>query len=239
VLVATCGALLLAAGTCSCAGGPPTIDPAGVDGLEIPTPSADPGDFTDAVDNAYLPLDPGSRWVYAVTGAAGDLTEVVTVTGTRTVQGVTTTVVQDVTRDERRRVVSDERSFYAQDTDGNVWIFGQEHGGGRDAAGPTWEAGVDGAEAGLVMAADSRVGDGYAMGLADGIAEDRARVLAVSDQRTVPAGEYDDLVQLEVTSPLEPGVVERRFYAPGVGLVYAETITGDSESVQLVRFRQG
>jgi hypothetical protein len=150
------------------------------------------------------------------------------------VQGVSTTVVRDVTRDDRHRPVSDERSFYAQDTDGNVWLLGQELVGGRDGSGATWEAGVDGAEAGLVMAADSRVGDGYALGLAEGVFEDRARVVAVSDQRTVPAGEYDDLVQLEVTSPLEPGLAERRFYAPGAGLVFSEALSGAGESVQLV-----
>lgn len=236
VLAATSG-LLVAAVASSCAGGPPTIDPGGVDGLEIPTPSADPRDFAEAVDNAHFPLEPGSRWTYAITGAAGDRTEVVTVTGARTVQGVSTTVVRDVTRDERHRVVGDERSFYAQDTAGNVWLLGRESAGKRDSEAPGWEAGVDGAEAGLVMAGDPRVGDGYALGLAEGVFEDRARVVAVSDQRTVPAGEYDDLVQLEVTSPLDPGLVERRFFAPGVGLVYAQTLSGAGESRQLVRFR--
>ncbi len=243
VLTAAWAAALLSVTGSSCAGGPPTIAPSGVDGLVIPTPTPDPHDFVEHVDNRWFPLEPGTVWTYRATGDEGDQEEVVTVTDrTRVVQGVATTVVHDVTTDARGKVVEDTYDWYAQDTDGNVWYFGEDttaYDGRRKSTEGSWEAGVDGAEAGLVMAAHPRQGDGYAQEHLPGVAEDRAVVLSVTEQRTVPLGEYDDMVQTEDTSPLDPGVVEHKYYAPGVGPVLEETVAGGSESVQLVSLRRG
>jgi len=243
VLAAVGAAALVSATTSSCAGGPPTVPPSGVDGLEIPTPSPDAGDFVDRVDNRWFPLEPGTVWTYRGTGDEGGHTEVVTVTDrTRVVQGVTTTVVHDVTTDADGKRVEDTFDWYAQDVDGNVWYFGEDttsYERRRPSTEGSWEAGVDGAEAGLVMAAHPRVGDGYEQEHLAGVAEDRARVLSLAELRTVPLAEYDDLVQVEETSPLEPGVVERKYYASGVGLVLEETVAGGSDSVQLVSLSRG
>lgn len=115
----------------ACGSGPGVTEPEGVDGLTIPTPSPDPRDFVRRVDNPYLPLAPGSRWVYEVAGGA---TVTVTVGDEpRAVDGVATTVVR-----ERSGTTETER-WFAQDRAGNVWIFGEQG---------TWEAGIDGAQAG-------------------------------------------------------------------------------------------
>jgi hypothetical protein len=243
-LLAAAGTTALLSVTASaCAGGPPTIAPSGVDGLEIPTPSADPRDFVDRVDNRWFPLEPGTVWTYRSTGDEGDRTEVVTVLGrTRVVQGVTTTGVRDVTAGEDGKVVTETFDWYAQDVDGNVWHFGTDttaHHHGRRVTRRSWEAGVDGAEAGLAMAAHPRVGDGYVQEHAPGVAEDRATVLSLTELRSVPLDEYDDLVQVEETSPLRPGVVGRTYYASGVGPVLRETVAGGSESAQLVALSRG
>ena len=73
---------LAAASLSGCAGGPPQVDPAGVDGLEIPTPSPDPRDFVASVDNPWLPLEPGTVWTYRARSDVGTETITVTVTGT-------------------------------------------------------------------------------------------------------------------------------------------------------------
>lgn len=224
--------------TSACAGGPPTVPPSGVDELTIPTPSPHPDDFVDGVDNPWLPLLPGTTWTYRVTGDDGARTEVVTVTDrTRVVEGVTTTGVHDVVTDARARVVEDTVDWYAQDRDGNVWNFGEDtvahHGAGPDTTG-SWQAGVDGAEAGLAMPARPRLGDGYVQESSPGVAEDRAEVLALDQRREVPFGTYDDLLLTEVTTPLDPGLVERRYYARGVGLVLEATATGGAQIVELV-----
>jgi hypothetical protein len=232
----------LAAATLSgCAGGPPQVDPAGVDGLEIPTPSPDPSDFAASVDNPWFPLEPGTVWTYRATSEEGAETIVVTVTDrTRVVQGVTTTVVHDVVRDGRGRTVEDTFDWYAQDTLGNVWYFGEDttaYDGRKTSTEGSWEAGVDGAEAGLLMPARPRVGDGYAQEQLAGVAEDRGRILALRERRQVPAGTYVDVVVTEDTTPLEPGLVERKYYARGVGVILEEDVAGGSEVVELVELR--
>jgi hypothetical protein len=231
-------ALLATAALTGCAGDPPHSDPAGVDELTIPTPTPDPGDFVDGVDNPWFPLVPGTVLTYRSTGEDGTQTDTVTVTDdTRVVAGVTTVVVHDVATDASGKVVEDTYDWYAQDTAGNVWYFGEDttaYDGGRADTEGSWEAGVDGAEAGLIMAATPRVGDGYRQEYRAGVAEDQAEVLSLTEQRDVPAGTFADLVQTEDTTPLEPGLVELKYYAKGLGVVFEETIAGGSERVELV-----
>jgi hypothetical protein len=231
-------AALAVSATSGCAGGPPTVEPGGVDGLTVPTPSPAPRDFVDGVDNPWFPLVPGTVRTYRATGADGRQRITVTVTDrTRVVQGVTTVVVHDRVSDARGRLVEDTDDWYAQDTAGNVWYFGEDttaYAGGRPDNEGSWEAGVDGAEAGLAMPADPRVGDGYAQEHLTGVAEDRGEVLALDEATTVPAGAFDGLLETEDTTPVEPGVVERKLYARGVGVVREETVVGGEESVELV-----
>ncbi|NYD40826.1 hypothetical protein [Nocardioides panaciterrulae] len=230
-LAAVGGVLLLSLSASACAGGPPTIAPSGVDGLTIPTPSPDPADFAGAVDNPWFPLEPGSRWSYRSTGGSRVATTVATAgERRRVVDGVTCTGVHSVARDAHRRVVSEAWDWYAQDTAGNVWTFGGRTTSydrrGQRVAGSSWEAGVGGAEAGLVMAAHPRLGDGYVVARRGGGAEERATVLSVDEQRAVPSGFYTHLVELEVTSTASPGTVRHRYYARGLGLVFDEPAEG-------------
>ncbi len=41
------------------------------------------------------------------------------------------------------------------------------------------------------------------------------------------------------TTPLEPELEERKFYAPGIGLVAEETVRGGDERVVLTSFTPG
>jgi hypothetical protein len=57
----------------------------------------DPADFVPTIDNRYWPMAPGSRWVYREVDADGSRQHVeVTVTNqTKTILGITATVVHD------------------------------------------------------------------------------------------------------------------------------------------------
>jgi hypothetical protein len=236
---ALAAAWLLAA----CGAGPEPAPPTGIDELQIPTESPDPTDFVAEIDNPYLPLVPGSRWVYESQGEDPETITVTVTDETRVVAGVTTTVVSDVVTDADGKVVEETLDWFAQDTDGNVWYFGEDtteydDRGRPDTAG-SWEAGVDGAQAGLVMPAMPRLGDGFRQEYAEGEAEDQATVLAVDDARTIGLGSYSDVVVTEDTTPLEPDLVERKYYAPGVGLIYEETVSGGTERVELVSYTEG
>lgn len=187
---------LVLGGCAGFGGGPRAYPPTGIDGLTIPTPSPRGSDFVAVVDNPWFPLRVGHRWVYGVSQPAG--TRVVTVTGRGRVDGVSTTRV--TVRSSTGETVDD----YAQDRSGNVWWFGH-HGGGDGDPSVDWAAGVDGAQAGLVMPAHPRLGDGFRMALKEGRAEDLAEVVAVSPTE----------VTIDVSSPLEPGAVTRLTYRRG------------------------
>ena len=199
---------VVALGLSGCGSASEPSPPSGVDQLVIPTPSVDPDDFVPEVDNRWLPLAPGATWTYELTG---ELTGTVTVSVSDgpVVAGVASSAVETTWPD---RATTD---YYAQDDAGNVWWLG------RDGV---WEADVDGARAGLAMAAEPRVGDGYRMARADGVAEDRAQVRSVSAES----------VEIETSSPLAPGVRMLSTYAEGVGLVRAVSLEGPEVSLELV-----
>jgi hypothetical protein len=87
----------------------------------LPSPSAltdlDPANFVAHIDNPYWPMTPGARWVYRETDADGTEQRVeATVTNdTRTIQGITATVVHDVVTTEDDQLIEDTYDWYAQD----------------------------------------------------------------------------------------------------------------------------
>lgn len=207
----------------------------------LPAPTLDPDGFVAAVDNPWLPLLPGTRWTYRAGDGAREERILVTVTArTRRVAGVDAVVVHDRVRAADGTLLEDTWDWYAQDAAGNVWYLGEDttaYEDGRASREGSWEAGVDGAQAGLAMPARPRVGQSYPQELLPGEAEDRGEVVALGVAVTVPAGSYPDTVQTRDTTPLEPRLVEHKFYAAGVGLVREETVRGGDEVVELVAFR--
>ena len=204
----------------------------------------DPSRFTREIDNPYWPMRPGSRWVYRETDAEGTVQRiVVTVTDRKkTITGIDAVVVHDrVTEDGE--LVEDTFDWYAQDADGNVWYVGEdtkeyENGKVKSTEG-SWEAGVDGAQAGVVVAAEPEVGLTYRQEYYRGEAEDAARVLSLDEKVEVPIGRFAGVLMTKDYTPLEPALVEHKFYAKGVGPVLALTISGGSDREELVRFTRG
>jgi hypothetical protein len=202
-------------------------------------PKIDPADFVTTIDNPYFPLAPGARWVYENDTPDGFERIVVEVTGEhRTVLGVDTTVVHDtVTLDGT--VIEDTYDWYAQDTVGNVWYFGEdthefENGVPVNSKG-SWEAGVDDARPGIIMKASPQVGDRYRQEFRKGVAEDRAEVLSVTASARVPFGSFTgDVLKTRDWNPLERGSGEHKFYAKGVGTVLERSVRGRAERVELV-----
>jgi hypothetical protein len=201
-------------------------------------PRIDPADFVATIDNPYLPFPVGARWVYEGTSDGEAERVVVEVTGdTRQVMGITATVVRDrVYVDDE--LVEDTLDWFAQDVDGNVWYLGEavedyEDGVVVSTEG-SWEAGVDGALPGIVMPAAPHVGDAYRQELYAGEAEDMFEILSIDTTRTVPAGDFADVVVTEDWNPLDPDVIEEKSYAAGVGMIYEEHTTGGDDVVELV-----
>jgi hypothetical protein len=204
-----------------------------------------PADFTTEIDNPYMPLAVGSRWVYAETSAGEpDQRVVVRVTDkTRNVaNGVEAVVVSDVVSEGGEPVEVTE-DWYAQDSEGNVWYLGEdtaEYENGKVASREgSFEAGVDGAEAGVIMPADPKVGMTYRQEYYKGEAEDQGEVLSLAGMAQAQAGFYPETLMTRDTNPLEPKVSELKFSAEGVGVVLALDVSGGAGREELVSFTPG
>ena len=211
---------------------------AGEGGGERYDPRVDPAAFTTTITNPYLPLRVGTRWVYAGRTEDGLEGIVVEVTDqTRVVMGVPCVVVRDVvTRDGQ--LYEETLDWFAQHRDGSVWYFGEETrqrtADGSFTPAGSWEAGKDGALPGVVMPARPQPGGPYRQEYLPGEAEDMGRVLRADDDIRVPFGFFRGVVVTRDWSPLDPGVVEQKYYAPGVGLVREEVVQGGAGRADLV-----
>ena len=94
---------------------------------------------------------------------------------------------------------------------------------------------MNGALPGIVMMANPAVGGAaYLQEYRPGVAEDMAKVVQTGATAQVPAGSYTKLVVTEDTDPLDPGKLEHKYYAPGVGMVQSiGIVNGHHETVQL------
>ena len=155
--------------------------------------------------------------------------------------GIEARVVHDVVT-ENGGLVEDTYDWYAHEDDGNVWYLGEDTKEYEDgevvSIEGSWEAGVDGAQPGILLPGDPKPGLRYRQEYLEGEAEDRAEVIALDARVRVPFGRFEDVLETEDTTPLEPDLVEEKFYAKGVGPVLARTVTGGSGREQLVEFRR-
>jgi hypothetical protein len=204
----------------------------------------DPADFVRTIDNQYWPLRPGSRWVYRETGEDGAVQRVeVTVTDrTKSILGIPATVVHDRVT-EGGAVVEDTLDWYAQDRWGGVWYLGEDttefEDGQPVSKNGSWEAGVDGAQPGLIIPPRPEVGMSYRQEHLAGEAEDEARILSLDERAEVAFGSFDYLLMTRDTTPLEPTVLEHKLYAMGVGPVLVLALSGGGGREELVSYRKG
>jgi hypothetical protein len=156
--------------------------------------------------------------------------------------GITARVVRDVVTEDGERVeVTDD--WYAQDCAGNVWYLGEktaEYEDGKVVSREgSWEAGVGGAQPGVVMPANPTPGTTYRQEHLAGEAEDAGEIFSLDEQVGVPAGHFGDVVMTKDTTPLHPRVLEYKFYARGVGPVLAIGVSGGNDREDLLSYRPG
>ena len=201
-------------------------------------------DFVRRVDNPWFPLTPGSRYLYRGVKEGKHMADRVRVTQrTKTILGVHATVVHDEVLIHRkpREVTND---FYAQDRRGNVWYFGENtkelnRSGDVITREGSFEAGVDGARAGLFFPRRPGVGVKARQEFYKGHAEDRFQVLDRSAHVSVPYVTSDHAVRTKEWTPLEPNVLDNKYYVHGVGTVLEVAVKGPTERLHLVRFESG
>ena len=205
-----------------------------------------PAEFTTRIDNPYWPMRVGNTWTYREIDTTGARQKVVVrVTGKtkRIANGITARVIRDTVTERGVRVeVTDD--WHAQDTSGNIWYLGEyvanyKKGKVVDHSG-SFEAGVDGAQAGIAMPADPTPGLSYRQEYYKGEAEDRAAVITVGEEHVeVPSGYYRrNVLMTRDLVPTEPKVQELKFYALGVGPVLSVHTDGDGGRAELISLRR-
>ena len=184
-----------------------------------------------------LPGPVGRRLVYTGIKDGQTQRDVVTVTSeTKVILGVHATVVSDVA-DHNGAVLERTSDWYAQDKQGNVWYFGEDTvhflpNGKGDTSG-SWEAGVDGAQPGIIMEGHPQIPDAYRQELLTGQAEDTAWVVNVGGTVSVPYGKVRNVLTTLEATRLEPGAYDQKVYGPGIGIVLEQSLTGDPEVAKL------
>ncbi len=210
---------------------------------QAPAASSDinPANFVGSITNPLFPLTPGTTFFYQGTKDGVPTSDTMSVTKkTKLILGVTCTVVHHESF-EAGVLVEDTFDWYAQDEDGNVWYFGEDTkeldpSGNVVSTEGSWEAGVDGAQPGIIMEAHPLAGDRYQQEFAPGVAEDMAQVLNLKENHVcVSYGCFDDVLLTKEWTPLEHNVVEQKYYAPGVGFILGVMVKGGDERSELVR----
>jgi hypothetical protein len=205
----------------------------------------DPADFTIEIDNPYWPMKPGSQWIFRETDAEGSVSRVVVTVLDKTkkiANGVEARIIHDqVSEDGETK--EDTYDWYAQDSKGNLWYFGEdtteyENGKPKTKEG-SWEAGVDGALPGIITPADPQVGMIYREEYYKGHAEDGASIIGTDALAKVPYARFTGGVQTRNFSGIEPDVIEEKIYAEGVGVVLEITVSGGSDRSELLSYREG
>jgi len=235
------GLIIICAGICIIS---MLFAPAWADGNKKNKKSVPPYDaenfVVEDIDNPFWPLTPGTTFIYEATDES-ERNEVYVSYDTRAVAGVTCVVVEDSAW-EGDLLVEYTEDWYAQDKDGNVWYFGEyseqyEYDDDGNLIATTtegsWEAGVDGAEPGIVMLANPQPGASYRQEYYEDLAEDMAKVLRLNASVSVPYGDFEDCLKTKEWTPLEPGAIEHKYYARGVGLILVEELK-DNKRVELI-----
>jgi hypothetical protein len=203
-----------------------------------------PAKFSPRVDNPWFPLKPGTTYVYRGVREGEAARDVVSVTRlTKRIDGVPCVVVRDRLY-LNGRLHERTTDWYTQDTQGNVWYYGEstaelDRRGRVKSTEGTWQAGHDGAKPGIYMPARPKVGQTGRQEYYKGHAEDHFRVLSLRAVVKAPYVSSRRALLTKEWTPLEPGAIDHKFYVRGVGTVLEQTIKGGNERLELVSVRRG
>jgi hypothetical protein len=202
-----------------------------------------PKDFVRRVTNPYFPLTPGTTLRYRGEKDGKSAIDEFSVTHEqKTIQGIRTTVVHDslFLAGHLAEVTTD---WYAQDRHGNVWYFGEatktlKANGQVESTEGSWQSGVQGARAGIFFPGNPRVGRSGQQEFFKGHAEDHFEVLGLKAPVKVPFVSSTEALKTKEWTPLEPEVLDNKYYLKGIGTVLELAIKGPAERLELTAVRR-
>jgi hypothetical protein len=214
-----------------------------------PSPKASHfGHRSNLVTNIWFPLARGSVYVYDGQKDGKQARDLMTVTRkTKTIAGIRAAVVAD--RLLLNGVLAERTTdWYAQDRRGTVWYLGEKTAelnanGKVTSTEGSFLNGRNGAKGGIFMPAHPAVGQSFQQESFKGQAEDRFRILNMATSISTPAVSSQSAMLTEETTPLEPKVVDHKYYVQGIGTVKEQQVAGaqpgQGEVTELVSFTAG
>ena len=215
----------------------------------LPTPNANHFRHnSNLVTNSWFPLARGSVYVYDGQKDGKAARDVMTVTPkVKTITGIRAAAIHDRLF-LNGQLAERTTDWYAQDKQGTVWYLGEKtaelnaHGKVTSTEG-SFLNGRDGASGGIFMPAHPAVGQSFQQEAFKGQAEDHFRILSLATTITTPAVSSNSAMLTEETTPLEPGVVDHKYYVRGIGTVKEQQVAGgpvsQAEEEHLVSFTPG
>ena len=142
------------------------------------------------------------------------------------------------------RPEEETNDYYVQDRHEQRLVF-RRGDGNLDSHGKvistegSFQAGVNGDRAGVLIPGHPKVGLVGRQEFSKGEAEDHFRVLDLSARVSVPFVSSHDALRTSEWTPLEPGVVDNKYYVRGIGTVREIAVKGPVERLSLVSFKKG
>jgi hypothetical protein len=176
----------------------------------------------------YFILEPGFQLVLEGNGTKLEIT---VLNETKTVDGVTTRVVEE--REWKNGALYEvSKNYFAMcEQTKDVFYFGEDVDYYKDGKvvkhDGTWLAGVNGNRAGLIMPGTPKPGMKYYQEIAPGVAMDRAEIVSVDETCKTPAGVFSGCLKVKESSSVNfwsAFVAEYKMHAPGIGLVQDESL---------------
>lgn len=174
--------------------------------------------------NPYFILEPGHQLVLE----GGDTKlEITVLHDTRTVDGVTTRVVEEKEWKDGKLTEIAKNYFAICPQTKDVFYFGEDvdfyENGKVVKHDGSWHAGK-GNNAGLMMAGSPKLRHKYYQEMAPKVAMDRAEIISLTDTCKTPAGTFANCLKVKEGSALELAAVEYKYYAPSIGFVGDENL---------------
>lgn len=194
-------------------------------------PPPDAASFSSQITHPFLPL---SDVVYAELVSSKERVVREVLPQTRDVDGVPCLVLVE-TEYHGGELAEVSRNFFAQDSSGAVWYFGEEVDEYKDGRirghEGAWLAGRDGSRPCLFMPAQPVVGQRFEPEQSPPHAVEFDEVVALDEKLAVPFGEFAGV--LVIREGDRPGHwLERKYYGRGVGLL------SENGSVNLTALRR-
>ena len=185
--------------------------------------------FSTTGNNTYFILEIGYYLILEGVDEGNNVKLNITVLNQTEMVGTIETRVVQENETVNGEIVEISRNFFAfcEETK-SIFYFGEEvdiyEGGMIVSHEGEWRADEGDNKPGIIMPGLALIGARYYQEIAPGVAMDRAEIIENNATITVPVGTFEGCLIIKETSPVEPGALEYKYHAPGIGLIIDEML---------------